>query len=215
MLRPFYLLLFFFLLTFSACDNPRNYSLQELENNHYNQLQLRVQAALSSEEFEAIFKEFSALTIDQILARLSAKDLELHVASYGFYYLANSYAAAGDLDNALKYHQIAAKDYINPQSLLKLAEFNFFKEKNYPKAYEYLHQSLEVTVEITNNDYLHILSKNGKDKLQYMLDELERSGTKGEFDRDSLREKLKIELPPLLEQYRTMYGLGSRGTNPS
>lgn len=204
MLRLFIMLFISCFFIFS-CDNPRSFTLQELENNHYNQLQLRVNYALDSDGFRQIFKEFNSLSQQQILDKLTVKGLELHLASFGFYYLANSYAAAGDFDKALKYHQLAAEDYINPQSLLKLAEYYFFEKKDYIKSYEYLHQSLEVIVEITANDYLHILSENSKDKSQFLLAELEAMGMKGLFDRTAIREKLKKDLPALLEQYQKMY----------
>jgi len=102
---------------------------------------------------------------------------------------------------------------------MKLAELNFFKEKNYAKAYEYLHQSLEVTVEITDNNRSHPLAQNGKNRAQNMLIELDQLSTDNQFDKETTREKLKTELPILLNKYREIYGLGARefpdGENPS
>jgi len=146
----------------------------------------------------------------QILEHLNAKDLELHDVSFGLYYLANAYAIEKDMENAVKYHRIAAEHYLNPQSLLKLAELNFYVNKDYARAYEYLHQSLEITIEITGNNRSHPLAKNGKDKAQYLLQELELMGEKKVFDKAAVRTKLKKELTPLMIQYRELYGLGVR-----
>jgi len=210
MLKKLSLIFALFTLCLFSCDNPRNYTLEELEKNHYNNLGLRVEAALDAEGYKKTFEEFQNLKKEEILSRLSAKDLELHYASFGLYYLATAYAIKNDIENALKYHKIAAEYYLNPQSLLKLAELNFHIHKDYPKAYEYLHQSLEITVEITENNRSHPLSKNGKNKAQYLLQELERMGERNIFDRTAIRTKLKKELTPLMEKYRKMYGLGPR-----
>ncbi|MCH2021814.1 MAG: hypothetical protein MK207_04980 [Saprospiraceae bacterium] len=204
----FFLSTIFFCI--SSCDNSRSYSLIELENNKFNTLKLRVNPALKAEGFEDIFKELGVMSTQEILNRLKSKNIEINIVSFAFYYLANSYAASGDIDLAIKYHSIAAHNYINPQSLLKLAELNFFKEKDYAIAYEYLHQSLEVTVEITGNNRSHPLSKNAKNKAQYLLDELKKLAQVEAFDIKAVRSKLKKELPGLLDNYREMFELGSR-----
>ncbi|WP_264790098.1 SEL1-like repeat protein [Aureispira anguillae] len=201
---------FLLILFCTACEAPKSYSLEELEQNHHNTLALPVKPNFDAEQYKTMFQVFQEMNQQQILEQLSATDLTLRHASFGFYYLANTYAANQDRENALKYHRIAAEQYINPQSLLKLAEFNFHVTKDYAKAYEYLHQSLEIKVEITENNRSHPLSKNGKDKTQYILQELEKSGENKQFDKAKIREKLKKELPALLETYRTIYGLGPR-----
>jgi hypothetical protein len=193
-----------------SCDNPKHYTLEELETNHYNALALPVKAALDAEGYKKLFKEFQGLNKDQILDRLNSKGLELHKASFGFYYLATAYAVDGDMKNAIKYHKIAAEEYLNPQSLLKLAELNFHVHKDYAKAYVYLHQSLEITIEITENNRSHPVAKNGKDKAQFLLQELERMGDRNIFDKAALRAQLKIELTPIVDKYREIYGLGPR-----
>lgn len=206
----------FFILILASCDNSRSYSLEELENNHYNQLQMPVDEKFTVEQYNALFDELYSMNKEALLTRLSAKGLELHVASFGFYYLANEYVKEDDWAQAIKYHTIAANNYLNPHSLLKLAELNFFKEKNYAQAYEYLHTYLEVTVEITENNRSHPIAKSGKDKAQFMLETLEKLGSESAFDKTAVREKLKAELPPLLLTYREMYGLGPReGEEPS
>lgn len=210
MLKKLSLIFTLFTLCLFSCDNPKSYTLEELEKNHYNDLGLRVEAGLDAEGYKKIFEAFQSFNKEEILARLSVKDLELHDASFAFYYLANTYAAEKNMDNALKYHEIAAKHYLNPQSLLKLAEFNFHVNKDYTKAYEYLHQSLEITIEITANNRSHPVAKNGKDKAQYLLQELERMGERGLFDKAAIRTQLKETLPPLMEQYRAIYQLGPR-----
>lgn len=210
MLKKLSFVLLLFILCFFSCDNTKSYTLEELENNHYNTLNLRVEAALDADGYKKLFEEFQDLHKEEILNRLSAKNLELHSASFGLYYLANAYAVEGDIKNALKYHTIAAENYLNPQSLLKLAELNFHVNKDYPKAYEYLHQSLEITIEITENNRSHPVAKNGKDKAQFLLQELEIMGEKGVFDKAAIRTKLKETLPPLMDKYRELYGLGLR-----
>ncbi|MDC0230671.1 hypothetical protein OAK19_01775 [Aureispira] len=213
MLQKLVFFLSIILFCIASCENSRSFSLIELENNKFNALKLRVTPALNREGFEAILQELGGMDRQQILNRLNTKNLELNLASFGFYYLANSYAAAGDLDQAIKYHNIAAHKYINPQSLLKLAELNFFKEKNFVLAYEYLHKSLEVTVEITANNRSHPLSKNGKNKAQFLLDELGKLAQSNAFVIIGIRAKLKKELPALLDKYREIYVLGPRKMN--
>ena len=199
-----------FILCLFSCDNSRTYTLEELEKNHYNDLGLQVDPALDAEAYKALFEAFQELNKDQILERLTEKDLELHQVSFALYYLANAYAAERDKENCLKYHELAAENYLNPQSLLKLAEFNFHMNKDYPKAYQYLHRSLEITIEITENNRSHPVAKNGKDKAQFLLQELERMGERKIFDKVALRAQLKIELTPLVDKYREIYGLGPR-----
>ncbi|MBL4650799.1 MAG: hypothetical protein JKY03_13795 [Aureispira sp.] len=210
MLKKLSLIFALFTLCLFSCDNPKNYTLEELEKNHYNALTLPVEAALDAEGYKKIFEEFQDLNKDQILNRLNSNGLELHKASFYFYYLAMAYAVEGDMKNAIKYHEIAAEHYLNPQSLLKLAELNFHVNKDYPKAYVYLHQSLEITIEITENNRSHPIAKNGKDKAQFLLQELERMGDRNIFDKAAIREQLKIELTPLVDKYREIYGLGPR-----
>jgi hypothetical protein len=210
MLKRLSLIFALFILCLFSCKNPRSYTLEELENNHYNSLELPVDAALDAKGYKKIFDEFQNLDKEQILNRLNDTGLELHHASFALYYLATSYAIERDMENALKYHKIAAVDYLNPQSLLKLAEFNFHVRKDYTKAYEYLHQSLEITIEITENNRSHPVAKNGKDKAQFLLQELERMGERKVFDKAATRAQLKETLSPLMDKYRELYGLGPR-----
>lgn len=182
------------------------YSLSEMELNPYNQLTMYSLPNISATDYEDIFKDYENKNSEEIIQIMERRS-ELNTVSYGFYYLANSYAAAGDNNNALKYHEIAALQYLNPQSLLKLAEWHFFQTKDFAQSYEYLHQSLEIKVEIMGNNITHPLAKNGKDKTQYLLAELEKMGDAGAFDKATVREKLKAELPNLLSAYREMYGL--------
>lgn len=210
MLKKLSLIFALFILCLFSCDNPKHYTLEELEKNHYNELALPVKAALDAEGYKKLFEEFQGLNKDQILDRLNSEGLELHEASFGFYYLATAYAVDGDMKNAIKYHEIAAEEYLNPQSLLKLAELNFHVRKDYAKAYVYLHQSLEITIEITENNRSHPVAKNGKDKAQFLLQELERMGDRNAFDKAAIRAQLKIELTPIVDKYREIYGLGPR-----
>ena len=210
MLKQLSLIFSLFTLCLFSCDNPKSYTLEDLEKNHYNALEMRVDPALGAEGYKNIFEDFQALNKEDILKRLSSKGLELHRASFGLYYLANAYAADKDMDNAVKYHTIAAEYYLNPQSLLKLAELNFHVHKDYTKAYEYLLQSVEIGVEVHNNNRSHPLANNVKDKTQFLLQELERMGERGVFDRTAIRIKLKEELTPVVDKYREIYGLGPR-----
>ncbi|WMX15451.1 MULTISPECIES: hypothetical protein [unclassified Aureispira] len=192
-----------------SCDTSRSYTLEELESNTLNTLDLRIDS-LDANDYQDLFDEFQNLDKEQILEQLNAKGLELHRASYGFYYLANQYAIAGEMESAKKYHYIAAENYLNPQSLLKLAEFNFHITKDYKKAYEYLYQSLEITVEITENNRSHPVAKNGKERKEFLRQELKRMGEKNLFDEAATITQLKKELPPLMKQYRAMYDLSPR-----
>lgn len=190
----------------SSSESRRTYNMSEMETNTYNSLLMYSMSNISAEEYDEIFKEFEDKNSGEII-QIMANRSELNFISYGFYYLANSYAKEGNNEMALKYHEIAALQYLNPQSLLKLAEWHFFQTKDLAKSYEYLHQSLEIKIEITGNNIAHPLAKNGKDKTQYLLAELEKMGDAGAFDKTAVREKLKAELPALLSAYREMYGL--------
>jgi len=210
MLKKLSLIFALFTLCLFSCDNPKNYTLEELEKNHYNELALPVKAALDAEGYKKIFEEFQDLNKDQILNRLNSNGLELHEASFCFYYLANAYAAEKDIKKVLKYHKIAAEHYLNPQSLLKLAEIHFHVNKDYAKAYKYLYTSLEVGIEIHSHNNSHPLAKNGKEKMEYLRQELERMGDKGMFDKDAAFKQLKAETTPIVDKYREIYGLGPR-----
>lgn len=204
------LILCLFIYLCSACEQAKLYRLAELEENHYNTLELPVQHPFEADDYQQLFKKFQAMDQEQLIAQLETANLELHQASFGFYYLANAYAANKDLKKTLKYHTIAAQDYLNPQSLLKLAEINFHVHKDYAKAYEYLHQSSQIKVEITENNHSHPIARNGKEKTNYLLQELEKIGNNNGFNKAAVRAKLKAELPDLLNTYRTIYGLGPR-----
>ena len=209
-------LFLFVILLVTSCSSNVSYTLEQLENNHYNALKLPANGSITDNDFRDLFDKLSELNKDELTQILTGNNLELNEASFCFYYLANSYAREKNIEKAMYYHQLAAEQYINPQSLLKLAEWNFFKEKDFAKAYEYLHQSLEVKVEITGNNRSHPLAKNGKDKIEYMRQELEKAAQNGAFDRNSVRQKLKAELTPLVNKYREIYQLGPReGEQPS
>jgi len=190
-----------------ACESPVSYTMEQLENNRHNTLNIPANGQITDHDFRQLLDELKNLNNEELTAILTSNNLELNRASFCFYNMANNYAREKNLEKSMYYHQLAAHDYINPQSLLKLAEWNFFKEKDFAKAYEYLHQSLEVTVEITGNNRSHPVANNGKDKAQYMLEELERMAASGAFDRTAIRQKLKEELPPLLKKYREIYQL--------
>jgi hypothetical protein len=210
MLKKLSLIFALFTLCLFSCDNPRNYTLEELEKNHYNALALPLKAALDAEGYKKLFEEFQGLNKAQVLDRLNSKGLELHEASFGFYYLATAYAVDGDMKNAIKYHEIAAEQYLNPQSFLKLAELNFHINKDYAKAYIYLYTSLEIGIEIHSHNNSHPLAKNGKEKMEYLRQELDKMGSKGIFDKDTAFKQLKAETTPTVDKYREIYGLGPR-----
>lgn len=195
------------LLGLSSCVSEQTYSLDELLNNHYNELGIPVTPALEAEGFDAIFEQYQPMEQGILEDYLMSTPLELHEASYGLYYLANAYAKSGALDGALKYHLAAAEHYLNPLSYLKLAERSFFQLQEYREAYIYLHHALELITEITGNNRSHPLARNTKEKAQFMLQELERLGDQGAFDKKATREELKQVLPPLMEQYRKLYQL--------
>lgn len=195
----------------ASIQSSRKFSFQELEQNHYNQFLVYSIPNFKEEEYQEIFTILQDKKADEII-QLMMEQQEMNFISFAFYYLANSYAAAGENEKALKYHEIAALHYLNPQSLLKLAEWHFFQTKSYALAYEYLHQSLEIKLEITMNNPMHPLAK-GKEKAQYLLTELDKLGESGAFDKNAVREKLKAELPDMLRYLRGIYGLPTEPTN--
>lgn len=206
-MRPTISLWLLGMLLLIGCQPERTYTLEELRTNHYNQLNIPVKSALEVEGFDAIFKTYQDLDPSALEEQLTTTSLELHETSFGLYYLANAHAKENDLRQAVDYHLAAANHYLNPLSFLKLAEREFFAQKDYTKAYFYLHHALEILVEITGNNRSHPLSRNTKDKAQYLLQELERMGDQGIFDKATTRKQLKVVLPAITQQYRQLYGL--------
>ena len=62
-------------------------------------------------------------------------------------------------------------------------------------------------VEITQNNPLHPLSKNCKNKLQFLLTALQKVANSSRFEEGKVRKKLKEILPKLLRQQKKMYQL--------
>ncbi len=202
-------------LFFFACDSTRSYSLQELENNRYNDLNLRLEPNIETYGLEKILEEFALLDTTQLLRQLAANDLELNRASYGLFYLANNYAKVGDMQRFLKYHKIAAEQYLNPLSMLKMAQIY---QKGLPqispsiptdweRSYTYMLQAMECLSVITLNNRSHILARNTKGFDMFMLEQLDKAAAEGKFDKEKVRAKLKKELPDLLSKLNEMYQL--------
>jgi len=213
----------FFLFCFcgmflTACDTPRSYALEELEDNTYNSLALPSEKTYTHEELQALLDELKNKDIASIKKDLSAKGVDLLRVCYGMYYLGNNYAQEGDFEEALKYHKIAAEQYLNPLSMLKMAQL-YFKgsavlpnanisfEPDLAKAYEHLHHAMECVTEITLNNRSHLLAKITKDNGRYLLDELNKEAESGAFDKEAVRQKLKEELPDILSHLKEMYNL--------
>ena len=187
----------------------------DLENNTLNQLELRVEKKLDSEKLEKILEKLSVRDTLKIIKILEAPNATLNDVSYGLYYLANSYAGQGQMGRAKYYHMIATEKYLNPLSMLKLAQLYFdgmdhaslHIEQDYVKSYIYLHQAMEVLTEITGNNRSHILARNTKDYDMYLLGELDKKSKEGLFDEKVIRDQLRKDLPPMLEQLKKMYHL--------
>lgn len=198
-----------------SCNQTVEYTILELEGNSLNVLALRVDENLDSDRLEKLLNKLAVRDTTKIIRILEAPNPTLHEASYGFYYLANTYAGEGKLNRAKYYHEVAAEKYLNPLSMLKLAQLYFEGmshptlqiEKDEVKAYIYLHQAMEVLTEITANNRSHILAKNTKDYDMYLLEELQRRAREGAFDEKAIRTKLRKELPPMLDNLRKMYRL--------
>ena len=61
-----YLIGLFFILMLVSCDNSRSYSLEELENNHYNQLQMPVEEKFTAEQYNALFDELYSMSLSWV-----------------------------------------------------------------------------------------------------------------------------------------------------
>lgn len=188
-----------------ACQGEQSHSLEELSHNANNQLGLTVHQNMEREDYLQLFKQFQGLSVEEIQSQLTSQPIHLQEASFGFYYLANAYAGEGQLEQALQYHQLAAEQYYNPQSYLKLAEREYFLTKDFAKAFFYLHHALEIALEITHNNRSHPIAQNIKDKSQFLLQELEQLGAQGAFDREGVWTKLKEIMPQVVEQFRQLY----------
>jgi tetratricopeptide (TPR) repeat protein len=188
-----------------ACEGKKAHSLEALSQNKQNNLQLAVNATMEREDYLKLFETFQDKSIEEIEQYMSGQAISLQEASFGFYYLANAYAKNNDMEQALLYHTIAAEQYLNPQSYLKLAEREYFLTKDFAQAFYYLHHALEIALEITQNNQTHPIAKNIKHKSQFLLQELEQIATKGGFDRAATWAKLKAVMENVVQQFRTMY----------
>lgn len=197
----------FLLLLLVACQEEQKYSLEELSKNTFNQLDLPVAENMEREDYLKLFDSFQGLSAQEIETRLTSQPINLQEASFGFYYLANAYAKEQQLDQALVYHTIAAQQYFNPQSYLKLAEREYFLTKDYEQAFRYLHHALEVSLEITNNNRTHPIAQNIREKSQFLLQELEQLAAKNAFDRAATWAALKAIMTKKIERFRKMYHL--------
>lgn len=193
------------LLLLIACEGEKAHSLEDLSQNKQNSLQLAVSEKMERENYLKLFETFQDKSIEEIKQYMSGQVITLQEASFGFYYLANAYAKDNQMDQALLYHTIAAKQYLNPQSYLKLAEREYFLTKDFAQAFYYLHHALEIALEITHNNQTHPIAKNIKHKGQFLLQELEQIASKGGFDRAATWAKLKTVMENVVKQYRSMY----------
>lgn len=211
----YYIVLAVLLLSLVACQQQKSYSLEQLQENPNNQLQLPVVANMDNFALEKLLEKFSSLDTSKLLQEMTKSGATLQEISYGFYYLANHAAQVGKTKEALNYHEIAATQYLNPLSMLKLAQANFMGinqppvvyPQDYQQAYIHLHEAMETLTEITNNNRSHVLAKATKDYDMYLLGELQRAAKAGKFDEAATREQLKKDLTPMMEQLRAMYQL--------
>lgn len=195
------------ILLLVSCQEKKSYSLEELSKNSYNQLELPVPPKMEREDYLQLFESFQSLSVEEIKAKLTSQPIQLWEASFGFYYLANAFAKEQQLEQTLLCHKIAAEQYLNPQSYLKLAERAYFLTKDFAQAFHYLHHALEISLEITQNNRSHPIAQNIKDKSQFLLQELEQLGKKGAFDRNAAWAALKKIMPEVIERFRKMYHL--------
>ena len=201
------ILFLFLFICFPACETAMQYDLAMLSDNEYNRLNLKVQNFEDIVEYEALFDQFDQKDTSDLFDLLDSSNKELHFVSFFFYYLANAHAKQSDNTAALKYHSIAAQQYLNPQSYLKLAEYHFYVTKDWIESYKSLRTSLELKVEFTQNNRSHPLAVFGKDKAQYLLDQFNLLNEAGAVKLDSLNQQLKLDLPEIMEQCRKMYDL--------
>lgn len=194
-------------LSLIACQEEQKYSLEELSQNTFNQLELPVTEKMEREDYLKLFESFQDLSIEAIETYLSNQPITLQEASFGFYYLANAYASENQLEQALLYHEIAAKQYFNPQSYIKLAEREYFVTKDFKQAFNYLHHGLEISLEITENNSYHPIAQNIRHKSQFLLQELELLAQKGAFDRADIWAELKAGMPSFIDKFKEFYGL--------
>ncbi|MGH1335481.1 MAG: hypothetical protein ACRBFS_05080 [Aureispira sp.] len=194
-------------LSLAACQEEQKYSLEELSKNTFNQLELPVAEKMEREDYLKLFETFQEFSVEAIKTHLTNQPINLQEASFGFYYLANAYAKENQLEQALLYHEIAAKQYFNPQSYLKLAEREYFVTKDFKQAFHYLHHALEISLEITDNNRSHPIAQNIRNKSQFLLQELEQLATKGAFDRTATWNALKEVMTEKIERFRKMYHL--------
>lgn len=202
---------FLLFLLLIACQGEQSHSIEELSNNANNQLELRVAQNMEREDYLQLFEQFQGLSVEEIQAQLTKQPISLQEASFGFYYLANAYAGANQMEQALQYHLLAAEQYYNPQSYLKLAEREYFLTKDFEKAFFYLHHALEIALEITGNNRSHPIAQNIKDKSQFLLQELEQLGAQRAFDREGVWARLKEIMPQVVEQFRELYEMEEMG----
>jgi hypothetical protein len=147
----------------AAClgENPKfkTYSLQQLEANNENSLQL---ASEENPDIYRLVQKLSEMDRSSIEKLLQKKGLNIFEASYGFHFLGNRYFTENQFEKGMFYQQLSADQYMNPYAMLRLSLIfsksreeiqsslpegqaaNF--QQDYSKSFYYLHRAINAGI---------------------------------------------------------------------
>lgn len=209
-----------------ACqsDQPqKEFTVEELENNTQNQLELPVEEEV---DLFRLQEELEKLDKGAIEKRLEKKGLALVEASYLFNTLGLRYFQEDNFKKGMYYHKVAADQYLNPLAMVRLAhiysdsasdvqkkfpnaELSGF-EQDFEKVYHYLHYGLNMailTMERFQDDSavkeVNYMSRSLTDLFQSR-----DSSILGDFDVQAAEEAMKKELPAIREKFENLYRVG-------
>lgn len=216
--------LLFVMLFWGACtsinqEETVSYTLEQLQDNMRNKQGLKVESSVKIGE---LCEHFKAQSLEEIKEELSKEGLGLYEASYGLHYIGNRYLQAGDFKHGFHFLEVAADEYLNPLSMLKLARIYYMPtqklEESFPeggldgfkqdwqRAYYYINMSLSITEQITGGRRGHYLIDVVVFNGVGILDELSAYGQQGKFDEATARKYVDQHMPDNLALYEYMYG---------
>ncbi|MCP4438768.1 MAG: hypothetical protein GY810_07470 [Aureispira sp.] len=216
--------IFSLILLVAACtsineEQPVSYTLEQLQDNMRNKQGLEVEPKIKIGE---LCESFKGQSLKEITKRLTKEDLGLYEASYGLHYMGNRYLQSGDFRHGIHFLEVAADEYFNPLSMLKLARIYYMSaeqiqasfpngaldgfSQDWKKAYYYINMSLSLTEEITGGRRGHYLIDVVVFNGIGILDELSAHAQQGDFDEEAARKYVDEHMQPNLNLYKYMYG---------
>ena len=180
---------FFFLLGLvslcTACQKAgTRHDLAELLSNTNNRLALTLETQPDLRKYCELFEQMDSTALLKLLAEPDPKFLEV---AYALHYLANRYFQAGDFERGYACMEASALHYLQPMSLLKLAQIALTEpqrmHKDFPQlkdfkqdplaAYVYVHRCVDLLAQMmdvwaSDFEYRYVFSLVSKPARPFM-----------------------------------------------